>query len=358
MNLDDLRAELDARANDVDTQARGRMAGIRAKAVARRRRRAGATMAAAVVAVAAIVGVPVVNDVSSGPGPAERPDGSDRAAVFPDTLDGDTRVASELGDQGDKKVTLTYTSDDTDLLVDFACRDLARHNREHGTSYTLHVRVTPDPRSVLVGGFYSGDYCGSAPGTGGPYQVGSAASPDEVRERWRKLGFGFRPGDRVRIELTVWNRTKPVREPFDGRIGVALYDMTDGDETEPDDKTPTDTRGEPQGGAPREPDDQTDDQTNDPFEPFEKHDVERDDPQVIPRIESHDEESVPLDDQRPRQQGPVIEHKVPQDEQAKPEDYDEPGELDGRGAMPVDPTPRMPGPRRAHDKPVSGFVVP
>lgn len=226
MNLDDLRSELRARAGDLDPSASGRMAGIRAKAAQRRRRKATGIVAATVLVVGAGIGVPVVSNLSAGPEPAQLPD---RSEPFPEQVDGNTRIAYELGDPRDDKVTLRFTPDDTDLLLDFACDGLARHNRENGTSYRLAVTVSSDPTSGVIGGSYSTDYCVPGEGAGGgPYLLGADVDPDQARARWRQLRLGR--GDPVTIKLVVANATKRVREAIAGRIGVAVYEMPDAGE--------------------------------------------------------------------------------------------------------------------------------
>ncbi|UYM04446.1 hypothetical protein [Solicola gregarius] len=200
MNLDDLRAELDARANDLDPRSTGRMAGIRAKIAQRRRRKAGATVAASVLAVGAIVGVPVVSHLSTAPEPAN-------GGPFPEQVDGDTRIASVIGDEGDSTVTLEFTPDDTDFLLDIDCDD-----------------VDPGVARARVNGRWTSAICGSAASGVSSGEVGGVISPAKVRRLWERMGV--RAGEPVTITVRAADLALKPTQSTKGTIGVAAYAMT------------------------------------------------------------------------------------------------------------------------------------
>ncbi|UPK76569.1 hypothetical protein MU582_08030 [Nocardioidaceae bacterium SCSIO 66511] len=214
MNLDDLRAELDARANDVDPRSTVRMAGIRAKVAQRRRRKAGATVAASVLAVGAIIGVPVVSHLSTAPEPA-------KGGHFPEKIDGDSKIAEELGDKGDATVTLEFTPDDTDFLLDIDCDALAPANRS-----TRALRKAPTVEVTVNDGILTPP-CGKQYNVGvGMGHVGDLATPDRVRNYWE--GIGVTSGEKVTVTVRAANGLMGQGGPADisGRIGIAAYEMT------------------------------------------------------------------------------------------------------------------------------------
>lgn len=214
MNLDDLRAELGAHANNLDTHATGRMAGIRAKIAQRRRRKAGATVAASVLAVGAIIGVPVVNQLSAGPEPA-------KGGHFPEKIDGDIKIAEAMGDKGDTTVTLEFTPEDTDFLLKIDCDDLAPKNNS-----TKALKAAPNVQ-VSVNDAGVNPACGVFHEIGVTMGLtGDVATRTQVREFWER--GGVTAGEEVTLTLRV-NRglsERPREEPIDGQIGVAVYDMT------------------------------------------------------------------------------------------------------------------------------------
>ncbi|MDN5856429.1 MAG: hypothetical protein L0K86_27030, partial [Actinomycetia bacterium] len=218
MNLDDLRAELDAHARDIDTYATGRMSGIRAKIAQRRRRKAGATVAASVLAVGAIVGVPVVSQLNAEPQPAQQ-------GPFPEKIDGDTKIASTMGDEGDTKVTLEFTPEDTDFLLKIECDALAAKGD------TVRARLKAPNLRVMVGGAWVWAPCGQnitpnmTPGSGELF-VGGVSSADHIRELWADSGVEAGEPTTIKLQVVRDIGGKPVRKPIDGRIGVAVYDMT------------------------------------------------------------------------------------------------------------------------------------
>lgn len=205
MNLDDLRAELNARANDADTHPRGRMDGIRAKAAQRRRRKTVAVVAGVVLIVGTVIGVPALSRLLSEPAPVDSPDGP-----FPEQVNGDTLIAQAMGDKGDRSVTLTFTPDDTDFLLDFDCE---------GETETLMRAVT----RTTVNGKRINPGCGLA--LGGPAEpvpaVGSGVTRDDAAGYWEARGIG--PGERVTVTLTFLNGRDL---PRGRRLGIAAYEMT------------------------------------------------------------------------------------------------------------------------------------
>ena len=212
MNLDDLRAELEAHANEIDPRTPGRLAGIRAKIAQRRRRKAaGTTVAAGVLTVGAIVGVPVVSQLSTGPEPAEGGGGH-----FPEQIDGDTKITEAVGDFGDKSLTLTFTPEDADFLLDIDCDALAPENPASGRTPSdpfLYVRVNKRLVQPTCGAYGDGAWKGS---------VGDVTPREQIGIFWNNgKAFAGRP---VTIVLRVTGE-RPVRD-FDGRLGVAVYDMT------------------------------------------------------------------------------------------------------------------------------------
>lgn len=203
---DDLRLMFRERADETDVPVPDRMGGIRAKASEQRRRTALVSVTAVVLVVAVLAAVPAVMRLGSSPDPA---DPATTTAQFPDTVNGDSEIASVVGEAGDKTVTLTFTPDDTDFLLAFKCPGI-------GAGPGID-EATINGRQVSPGcagdGFLDDDTTDRA------YHVGSVSSADDIREHWRDLGITA--GTPVSITLSY--RQAPA---FDGRLGIGAYAMT------------------------------------------------------------------------------------------------------------------------------------
>lgn len=217
MSLDDLREQLRTDAESVTPpDAVRRVHAVRELNRTRRRRKVAAVVVATVAGVATLVAVPMLRDLAGGPEPVDKP-----SAPFPEKVDGDTRIASAMGEDGDNSVTLTFTPDDTDFLLDIECDDLAPAD---GSTRALKsaptLRVTVNETSVMPA-------CGKRHDIGsGLGLVGDVATRDQVRSYWE--GGGVRAGEQVTVTIHatrgLTEQSRPV--PIDGRVGVAAYDMT------------------------------------------------------------------------------------------------------------------------------------
>ena len=208
----DLRAMFRERADDADEPVPERISQIRTKVSQQRRRRVTGAVAAvaALIVVITLSGFAILSDTTSAPMPAERPGDTER---FPATVNGDTKLDSMIGDKGDRSVRLTFTPDDTDFLVDFDCA---------GTSASDRFRIGNVNGSSIDPGCKQGDAIQSVKALG-PGSIGGVATVDDVRRYWRR--HGVVAGEPVTIEF----RTKgasAAKYPFDGRLGIGVYDMS------------------------------------------------------------------------------------------------------------------------------------
>ena len=208
----DLRAMFRERADDADEPVPERISQIRTKVSQQRRRRVTGAVAAvaALIVVITLSGFAILSDTTSAPMPAERPGDTER---FTATLNGDTKLDSMIGDAGDRSVRLTFTPDDTDFLVDFDCAGAAASDRW---------------RAAIVNGSGIDPGCARRDPsedakTLGTASVGGAGTVDGVRRYWRR--HDVVAGEPVTIEFRI-KGAGGARYPFDGRLGIGVYDMT------------------------------------------------------------------------------------------------------------------------------------
>lgn len=205
MNLDDLRRELQDRAGEPGgTPMPDRLAGVRSKVVAARRRKAVASGVAAIASLA-VVGLVSTQLINLGRDDLHDSD----LAHMPQKLNGDKLKEASYND-GASQLSWTAELKNLDVLIRASC-------------VLPDGVVPPEPDDPLVLSWSidsSTTYtvtCGSEDnpgvGTNGP------SSPAE----WRALGIN--PGDEIDVDAELLQAGEPVDVPG-AQFGVALYDKT------------------------------------------------------------------------------------------------------------------------------------
>jgi hypothetical protein len=213
MNLTDLSAELESQAEHLNTgAAMARLAGVRGRVRARRRRQAGAAALIAAGCVLAVVLGPNLSvlraDRSSEPASTQH---HVKPYTFDDVLAGDPLLASAVGVKGQSEVVLRFTPADNYLQLGSFCSTAKDQTGLWGTT-------TVNGHSFLGGDCRQSSVANGTSGTPG----GDSAA--ENRAGWAAMGVvpGRESVIRIRLETGKYvPRTDP-----SVRLGIGVYAMT------------------------------------------------------------------------------------------------------------------------------------
>ena len=217
MNLSDLTAELEAKADEV-TPSLGvtRLAAVRGRARARRRRQAGAAALLAVGCALAIVVVPTLLDLTSsgstGPskhGHQQSGDPQPAPFTFDRDLAGDPLIASAVGKAGQNVLVLRFTPKDNNLSMSSFCY--------------LHSGTLPLMDDVTVNGRpFVSTSCEYAK-SGSPSSVSAGdGSARSNRAAWAEMGVV--PGRESVIQLRMQTQKGQLPARPSVQLGLGLYE--------------------------------------------------------------------------------------------------------------------------------------
>jgi hypothetical protein len=213
MNLTDLTAVLQSRAEALPAGApMARMGAVRARVRARRRRQAAAvTLIAAGCVATAVLGPNLTTlraDHSTDPAGRHH---VVKPNTFDDVLAGDPLTASAVGAQGQREVVLRFTPVNTDLMLAPYC---------HVSSDTsgLWAATTVNGHPLTKGG------CQTSTVANGQSMTPGGESAKETVAAWAALGVVPGRESVLRIQLQT-EKGAPRTDP-DVRLGLGLYDMT------------------------------------------------------------------------------------------------------------------------------------
>jgi hypothetical protein len=212
MNLTDLSVELQSRAENLPTgAAMARLAGVRTRVRARRRRQAAAATLIATGCVAAVVLGPNLSALR-----AEHPTTpAGRHLVQPDTFDdvlaGDRLTASAVGAKGQPEVVLRFTPVDTDLMLAEFCHVSSDNSQ-------LWAATTVNGHSITRGGCQKSTVANGSGGTPG------GGTAKETRDAWARLGVV--PGRESVVRIQLQTEKGAPRTDASVRLGVGLYALT------------------------------------------------------------------------------------------------------------------------------------
>jgi hypothetical protein len=217
MNIDELRASLHARADDIAGPLDDPLPQLRARI--RRRNRVKAGIVAGVGAAAVVVAATVVpgligqnrDTLPAGP-PTSTPTPSLTTSVFrtgfPARVDGDPLIASYVGKKGHSTGTLTFTATGHGLTFRPVCKLPARALARLGPA-ALDLHVSVNGRDEFEMGC-SGDTTSS-----------TSMAPDAPS--WPATGTPVTIG--LTIEASVANNAQPTQVPG-ARLALGVYDRT------------------------------------------------------------------------------------------------------------------------------------
>lgn len=219
MNVTDLGAELQARAIQVPAAAAAtRIAGVRGRIRARRRRQAGAFATVAVACLVAVGFLPIAGDLlanrSQPPASHSKAKSADRY-VFDDVLAGDPLITSAVGKRGQRDIQVVFTPLDTNLTISAFCdiRDTPDRVTEHLTG-----QVTINGHESLGAGCLSDTSANSV--SGGP----AGDTPTERRASLARLGV--LPGKPSVLRITLVSNDGQVEFNREVLLGVGLYELS------------------------------------------------------------------------------------------------------------------------------------
>jgi hypothetical protein len=214
MNLTDLAAELQARAADSPPVAGvTRLAGVRERIRARRRKQAGAAIAVTAVCVAAVGLAPALSGLRADPvRPPATSDGKSSPLAFDRDLAGDPLIATAVGPPGQNEVVLRFTPRDANLAISDFCR-LPSAAGETGFYGNLTVNGHPIPRA----------YC-SRDAVANQNDMQHSDDPRVNRSEWAKLGL--LPGRPSVLRIRFQGpKHEPLTDP-EVRLGIGVYELS------------------------------------------------------------------------------------------------------------------------------------
>jgi hypothetical protein len=213
MNLADLSAELEARADGVQPSlGTARLAALRGRARRRRRRQVGAVaVIAAGCALAFGVGPSLAGLHRDGSTPPARTDHPLKPFTFDDVDAGDPLVAHVVGAAGASDVEFRFTPTDTNL----ALRDFCYLEHPVADRFgTITINGHPDTETG----------CGESGATGGGTTTFFGDGPAANRASWAALGV--RPGRESVVRIRLTTSAGASRSDATVRLGVGLYQMS------------------------------------------------------------------------------------------------------------------------------------
>ena len=209
MNLTDLSAELESRAEDLHPgAAMARLAAVRTRVRARRRQQAAAAALIAAGCAAAVLLGPSLKAIWASTAPAGRH--QVKADSFDDKLAGDPLSASAVGVAGQREVVLRFTPADTNLTLASFC---------HAPTDTSGLSA-----AVTINGhaFTEGE-CERSTGVSNSGTPGGGTA-EQIRAGWAALGVLPARESVIRIQLQTESGA-PRADPS-ARLGVGLYALT------------------------------------------------------------------------------------------------------------------------------------
>jgi hypothetical protein len=210
MNLTDLTDELESRAHDVTpSPGMARLAAVRGRVRARRRRQAGAVaLIAAGCALALAVGPNLIGLHTHSAPPAKSGGHRNPPFTFDPLLAGDPLAFTAVGKAGQSEVTLRFTPKDTNLSLGEFC--YLPGNPPGGAS-PLWGAVTINGHSSLGGGCVAST-------------VANGVSSEPGKAGWAELGVVPGRESVIRIRLQT-QKGVPHTDPS-VRLGVSLYELS------------------------------------------------------------------------------------------------------------------------------------
>jgi hypothetical protein len=220
MNLTDLGAELHARAGEVTAEpAASRLAGVRGRVRARRRRQVGAVVAIAGVCVAVVGLSPALLDLrvdrSQPPATSHSKVKPRDPLAFDNLLAGDPLIASGVGKAGQNEVIVRFTPQDTNLSLSMFCQVTSPIPSD--VDSTLWARIT-------INGHKSPG--GSCEHDADPNSM-SADFADTPQARRSVLAeYGVLPGKESVVRIRLETHKGVPRSDPSVRLGIALYQLS------------------------------------------------------------------------------------------------------------------------------------
>jgi hypothetical protein len=211
MDVDDVRRTLARQANALEGEAQGdRLAGVRGRVTATRRRRAAGSVAGvAGLAVAAVAVASQLTGVTAPAetGPALNPPITTSSPRFPETVGDRTLLGSRVSAVGETTVQLRVVPLTLDLAWGADCSRPARPGHR-----LFYQRLVFEFR--INGHDTAGVECDTSPSVGGT-TVG--VSKSELRD------FGVRPGEPTVVTARIVTKSGAPANINDARLGLAVY---------------------------------------------------------------------------------------------------------------------------------------
>ena len=215
MNLTDLSAELQARADDPAPSvgpAVSRLSGVRHRIQLRRRRQAATAAGIAAVTVAAVVLAPTLSGVRADRTPPPATTATKDPLVFASDVAGDPLVATALGAPGQRELVVRFTPTVANLAISTYCRvdDAGKPNQDEYSEATMTVNG-----EMLTQG-------GCSPDDGPNQQSASRGDEPEAALAAWKLS-GLRIGQESVFRLRVTSKRADFDPAGTVRLGIGIY---------------------------------------------------------------------------------------------------------------------------------------